>query len=186
MSHDLSLASSPIASALPELRARIEESGSSIRFLTEAESIIDGSIRFRRRVRAEWDSTLKRYQPLKEERLEWELTTVIVTSAEALVDYVAQGGNALVDWLSDVRLTLNFPLKEQLVLLVRGMSKYHSQTKSVASRTFREAARAGLVGEEATAMPNQPIAGRLDKDQIEAELIRAQVVQRIFVIHGGS
>lgn len=184
LSHDLSLPSAPIAGAIPELRRRIEESLSSIHVAEEEDTVVEGTIRFLRRVTAEWDAVAKIYVPIEVERKEWEPTTVLVASGEAIVDRVAQGGDALTDWLSDVQLTLDMKTHEQLMLVVRGLEKYHSKTKSIANRAFRETARAGLAGEGVAGVPTSVLSARVDKDQVEAELLRAQVVQRVFVVHG--
>lgn len=145
-----------------------------------------GVLRFRRHVRAEWDSTNKRYVPLDQERLEWDPTVVLVASADDVVDRVAQGGDTLSEWLSDVRLTLSLSSDCQILLLVRGLEKYHSKTQSIANRSFREAARSGLAGDgtSSAASPSSAVAGRVDKETVETALLRAQVVRRVFVVHG--
>lgn len=184
MAHDLSLPTSPIAGALPELRARLDESKSSLHFLSEDDTIVNGSIQFRRQVRATWNPVIKRYVPLDEARQEWEKTTVLVASADDIVDRVSHGDDALITWLADVRLTLGMSLNDHLLLLVRGMDKYHSRTQSIINRNFRETARAGLSGEQVAAAKSSSVTGRLDKAEVEEELLRAQVVQRIFVVQG--
>jgi len=184
MAHDLSLPSSPLAGALPEIKRRVEDSKSSIHFLSEEDTIVNGSIQFRRHVRADWNPVLKRYVPLEKERLEWETTTVLFVAADDIVDRVAQGGDALIEWIADVRLTLHVPLSQQLLLLIRGMNKYHAKTQSIVNRNFRETARAGLAGENVPALSAATVTGRVDRAQVEAELLRAQVVQRVFVVHG--
>lgn len=185
MSHDLSLPSSPIAGAMPELQRRVDASASSIIFVPEEDTVVEGTIRFLRRVRAEWDASVKQFIPLEEERDEWEPTTVLVATADAIVDRVSQGEDALVDWMSDMRLTLNIQESAQLILVVKGMDKYHGKTKSLANRAFRDTARAGLAGARVAATTSaSTMMARVDKEQVEAELLRAQVMLRLFVVHG--
>lgn len=182
MAYDLSLPSSPIAGALPEIKQRVADSHSSIHFLTPDETVVQGTIRFLRHVRAEWNPQKKQYIPLDKERQEWDSATVLVASVDAIVDHIAEGGDALIEWLSDVRLTLSLKPSDQILLLVRGLDKYHSKTRSIHNRNFREAARAGMSAAE---FGGAAVSGRIEKEDIEMELLRAQVVQRVFIVQGG-
>ncbi|KAL1407069.1 hypothetical protein Q8F55_006482 [Vanrija albida] len=182
LAHDLSLPSAPIAGALPEIEARLAASNSAIHTLSQTETVVGATIRFLRHVRAEWDKDTKRYIPLDQERTEWDPTVVLVCSADDVVDFVAEGDNALIEWLADLRLTLRLKKEDQVILLVRGLDKYHAKTKSLAERAFRDAARAGLSGDQSGPSSILATHGRVDKSVVEAELLRAQLEEMVFVV----
>lgn len=184
LAHDLSLPSAPIAGALPEIKTRLEASNSTIHTMSEMDTVVGATVRFLRHIRAEWDTNTKRYIPLDKERTEWDPTVVLVCSADDVIDLVAEGGEALIEWLADLRLTLRLKKEDQVILLVRGLDKYHAKTKSLADRAFRDAARAGLSGGQSGPSSILATHGRVDKSVVEAELLRAQLVEMVFVVQG--
>lgn len=121
--------------------------------------------------------------PLDEERLEWESTTVLVASADDIVDRIVQ--DSLIQWLADIRLVLNLAPEAQLMLVVIGLSKYHRDTVSIVNRNFRDMARAAASGSQASGSVVMTVAGRAERDLVENMLLHAQVVERVFIIHGG-
>lgn len=139
-------------------------------------------IRFRRRVASAWDETQKRFVPLETEHYEWEPTFVVVTSVDAIVDQIAEDDSLFIRWLRDVRLTMGIKADEQVLLLVRGMAKYHSKSVSVVNKSYREHAAAHLAG--GTAARPQSKMTRVSKEMVETELLRAQVAEQIFVVLG--
>lgn len=184
MSHDLSLPTSPIAGALPEIRRRVEDSLSKLVTVSESETIVGSTIRFLRHVSAEWDATMKRYVPLDVARTEWETTTILVASADEIVDRIIRGGGELIEWIADVRLTLFLAPDEQLLLLVRGLEKYHAKTRSLANKAFRDSARAGLATGQAGSSETPGLCSRIDKAEVEAELLKAQLSQYLLIVQG--
>lgn len=185
MTHDLSLPSSPIAGAMSEIRKRVEDSLSKLVPVPESETIVGGTIRFLRHISAEWDASAKRFVPLDNPRTEWETTTILVASADEVVDRILRGNGELVEWVADVRLTLFLAPDEQLLLLVRGLEKYHSKTRSIANKAFRDSARAGLAtGRASSAEVNQGFRTRVEKEEVEAELLKAQLSQYLLVVQG--
>ncbi|BEI87675.1 uncharacterized protein CcaverHIS019_0103930 [Cutaneotrichosporon cavernicola] len=181
LAYDLSLPSSPIAGAMPEVKMRLEDNQSSLHYLTEEETVANGTMRFLRRVKAKWDPVAKRFIPLDAERLEWEPTLVVVTTVDGIVDRLAQNEDMFLEWLSDIRLAVANRADEQVFLLVRGLAKYHSKTVSIANRAYRDNVNAALHdGDARLARPE--ISRRVTKDMVEMQLLRAQIEQRIFVV----
>lgn len=104
---------------------------------------------------------------------------LLVVTAEEVVDHVATDG--LADWAADARLTLSMQANDQMLVMVKGLQKYYNKTKSIANREFTAAARAGLG--ERDPVPRARGA-RPEKEVIERELVKLQVAQRCFLVHG--
>lgn len=179
------LPSSPIAGAMPEIRKRVEDSLSRLVTVPETDTIVGGTIRFLRHVSAEWSASEKRFVPLDNPRTEWETTTILVASADEVVDRILLGDGELAEWIADVRLTLFLAPDEQLLLLVRGLEKYHSKTRSIVNKAFRDSARAGLsTGRASSTEASTTFRTRVEKEQVEAELLQAQLSQYLRVVQG--
>lgn len=181
LAYDLSLPSSPIAGAMPEVKMRLEGNQSSLHYMAEEETVAGGTVRFLRRVKAEWDPVAKRFNPLDAERLEWEPTLVVVTSVDRIVDRLAQNEDMFLEWLSDIRLAVANAPDEQVFLLVRGLAKYHSKTVSIVNRTYRDNVSAAL--HDGDARPARAdTSRRVTKDMVETQLLRAQIEEHVFVV----
>ncbi|KIR63608.1 crossover junction endonuclease EME1 [Cryptococcus bacillisporus CA1873] len=191
LSADMSLPSSPIAGALPEIRNRIQDCQSALHFLPESDSPIPGVIRFKRYLQARWDPESKRFVPLDDPRWVWEKTVLVIITAEELVDKIAEGGgekDVLAQWVSDVRLLLGLTMSDQVVLVIKGLQKYYSKSRALANKDYINAARAGLEGGSgsgpgSTATKTARINGRPTRDRIEAEMVRLQVAEHCFLVH---
>lgn len=192
----MSLPTSPIAGALPELRNRIQDCQSALHFLPEPDSPIPGVIRFKRHLQARWDPESKRFVPLDDPRWVWEKTVLVLITAEELVDKIADADvgadvDVLAQWASDVRLLLGLAMSDQVVLMIKGLQKYYSKSRSLANKDYINAARAGLDGGSATATTTTTTAAvngryappRPTRDQIEAEMVRLQVAEHFFLVH---
>ncbi|KIY35389.1 crossover junction endonuclease EME1 [Cryptococcus gattii E566] len=193
LSADMSLPSSPIAGALPEIRNRIQDCQSALHFLPESDSPIPGVIRFKRYLQARWDPESKRFVPLDDPRWVWEKTVLVIITAEELVDKIAEGGeekDLLAQWVSDVRLLLGLTMSDQMVLMIKGLQRYYSKSRALANKDYMNAARAGLEGGSvgsgggsSTAITTARINGRPTRDRIEAEMVRLQVAEYCFLVH---
>ncbi|WVQ91516.1 hypothetical protein IAS59_005315 [Cryptococcus gattii] len=189
----MSLPSSPIAGALPEIRNRIQDCQSALHFLPESDSPIPGVIRFKRYLQARWDPESKRFVPLDDPRWVWEKTVLVIITAEELVDKIAEGGeekDLLAQWVSDVRLLLGLTMSDQMVLMIKGLQRYYSKSRALANKDYMNAARAGLEGGSvgsgggsSTAITTARINGRPTRDRIEAEMVRLQVAEHCFLVH---
>lgn len=191
----MSLPTSPIAGALPELRNRIQDCQSALHFLPEPDSPIPGVIRFKRYLQARWDPEPKRFVPLDDPRWVWEKTVLVLITAEELVDKIADADadadvDVLAQWASDVRLLLGLAMSDQVVLMIKGLQKYYSKSRSLANKDYINAARAGLDGGSATTttttaavMNGRYAPPRPTRDQIEAEMVRLQVAEHFFLVH---
>jgi len=184
MSADMALPTSPIAGALPEIRARFTESLSEVSFMSEDDSPIPGTIRIKRQVKARWDPSLKRFAPLTEPYWEWDSTILLVIDAEEVVDKMLHGQDMLLDWIRDARLLLGLESSVQIVVIVKGLGRYQAKTKTLANREFTAMARAGLSTTSSTSNATAATTTRLDKDLIERNLIELQVQEGVFIVHG--
>ncbi|WVQ93747.1 hypothetical protein IAU59_000824 [Kwoniella sp. CBS 9459] len=187
LSADLSHPTSPIAGALPEIKTRITDSHSELHFLPEAESPISGVIRFKRHLKARWDATKKHFIPLDEPKWVWEPSILMIINAEEIVDRIADisGDDKLSNFIADVRLTLGLKSTDQMMVMIKGLNKYYSKTKSLANKEFTAAARAGLAGSAGANGRTSAavINSRPDKETIEMELVKLQVKERCFLVH---
>lgn len=179
LSPDLQAPSSPIAGALPEIRLRIEGNESALHPLSEADSYLSGLIRFKRHHKARYDSALRRWVPLAHDKWEWEPTVLLVVTADEIIDLVAT--DELVNWAADARLTLGMRQTDQMLVMIKGLQKYYNKSKAIANREFTAAARAGL-GERDPV--RRATAVRPEKETVERELVKLQVAQRCFLVHG--
>jgi crossover junction endonuclease EME1 len=185
MSEDLRLPSSAIAASLPEIEARFKESLSAITYLSVDELPVPGIIRFKRNHTAKWDSKRKAFIPLDKPYWDWERTTLIVLAAGDLVDKLSQGGRHLIDWVKDTRLILGVAQDEPIGILIQGLGKMLAQRRAAANRQYTAAARAGL-SSDATSRLDTSLRPDMDKDAIDAELVKLQVAERVFIVHRES
>jgi crossover junction endonuclease EME1 len=198
LSHDLSLPTSPIAGALPEIQARLKDNLSVLHFLPEDASPVPGIIKFKRHVQARWDQPTKRFIPLDEPKWVWENTLLMIVDAGDIVDRVESGyeGLGLGNWFGDIRLSLGLGVggtqgrgskEESMVLVIKGMGKYYAKMSSVANREYTAAARAGL-GEGAlntgTGSKSGGKASGPEKQDVEKALVELQLSQGCFIVHG--
>lgn len=160
-------ADSPISAALPELRERFKENRSEIHTFEGVPSVI----RFKRHVRARYDGTAKRWVSIPQPRWEWESTVVVVATAEEVVDQIHS--DSLVSWAKDLSLVTG---AKQTILLVRGLKAYNTRTKSANTREFTAAAREGRGMAPGNVRPS--------REQIDEQLVKLQVAQRVFFVHG--
>lgn len=127
---------------------------------------------------------------------------LVLITAEELVDKIADadvGGredadadadvDVLAQWASDVRLLLGLAMSDQVVLMIKGLQKYYSKSRSLANKDYINAARAGLDGGSATATATTAASNgryappRPTRDQIEAGMVRLQVAEHFFLVH---
>ncbi|ODN76140.1 hypothetical protein, variant [Cryptococcus amylolentus CBS 6039] len=184
LSADMAKPSSPIAGALPEITTKLKDNQSDLHFMSDSDSPIPGAIRFKRHLKSRWDVVVKRFIPLDQPRWVWEKTVLILITAEELVDKIADGDDALVQWASDVRLLLSLSQQDQVIIMIKGIEKYYSKSKSMANKDYMSAARAGLEGGAVGgAMTAGRRAVRPTKDRIEEELVKLQVAEGCFLVH---
>ena len=166
ISSDLDTATSPLAAALPEIRARLRDNTSQ---LIVHDSPVSNLIRFKRHVQARYDPWAKKWIPLDSAFWEWESTCVIVAMAEEIVDYATTG--RLSDWVADIQLQLG---PGQLILLVKDLKRYNDKTRVLANREFAAAVRGTAA----------PTSRRPSRDVIEDAMTSVQLLHRCHFVHG--
>lgn len=182
LSSDLESPASTLAGALPGILSRFKENNSAIHFSSAADSPIPGLVRFKRHVRARWDGDQKRFVPLEHPRWQWENTFVVIISAQELVDKIVLGNGELQDWAADLRMILRgqSSTASQMVLLVKGLEKYHSQTRSLVNKEYAAAARAGLSAADSSVLHSS----RPSRADVDCEVVKLQVAEGCFMVHG--
>lgn len=165
ISDDLDRVTSPIAAALPELRSRLADHSSKLVVHESTPQIV----RFKRHVQARYDAGAKKWIPV-DPIWEWEITTVLVTCAEEIVDHVST--DRLDAWIADTQLLLG----GEVILLIKDLYKYYTKTKTLANREFTAAVRGTTVKS----------SSRLSRDTIEQALLAAQISHGCFFVHGTS
>lgn len=183
LSADLQQPSCAIAGALPEITHRITDNLSELHYLPESESPLPGIVRFKRHVKSRYDHIRKAWIPLDEPRWEWEGTILVIITADECVDMISTKG--LRDWASDVRLAMGMKVNDQLVIMIKGLSKYYSKLKSAQNKEFTAAARAGVAGKDVGGL-GAAVSGKLDREQIDMELLRLEMENGAFLVHGQS
>ena len=180
---DLQLPSSPIAAALPEITRRLTENLSELHVLAQADCPIPGITRFKRHTKARWDSAAKRFVPLEVPLWDWEAVILVVLGVDDLIDKIMGGGDLLLDWARDVRSATGLSKKDTLMVMIKGLNGYHAKTKTLKNREFATAARAALDGR---LVQVQDSIGRLEKEVIEQAMLRLQLEEGCFLVHGTS
>ena len=140
-----------------------------------------GIIRMKRLVQSTWNHDKRRFEPVPIPYWAWEPAVIALSSAEEFVDRLSLGSEALASGVDDTRLLLDLDIKAQVILIIQGMVKYHSKTKTAANREFAAAARAGL-GQGAGPGPRQKKA--VDRAAVEESLVELQVKHHVFIVQG--
>ena len=79
---------------------------------------------------------------------------------------------------------MDLSVDTQVMLLVKGLNKYFSKTKTLDNRDFTAAARAGL--SDAGLSRSTATTDRLEKDAIDRALVELQLQQTVFIVRGQS
>jgi crossover junction endonuclease EME1 len=184
LSSDLETPSSPIAGALPAIRTKLTDNFSQVHFLPTDDSPHPGVIRFKRYVQARWDTAGKKFVPLDQPKWRWETTVLVIMTAEDVIDKIAVCNDELGTWAGDFRLMLGMGAKDQMFVMIKGLQKYYSKTKSLANKEYTAQARAVLGEKEGEGGRGRANSARPSKEIIERELVKLQVAHGCFLIHG--
>lgn len=112
---------------------------------------------------------------------------MIIITADDLVDMITDPrgeGGGLREWASDVRLAMEMKASDQLVIMIKGLGKYYSKLKSAQNKEFTAAARAGVAGKEVGGLSAG--VGKLGREEIDMELLRLEMENGAFLVHGTS
>jgi crossover junction endonuclease EME1 len=89
------------------------------------------------------------------------------------------------EWASDVRLAMGMKGNDQLVIMIKGLGKYYSKLKTAQNKEYTAAARAGVAGKDIGGLSGATV-GKLDREQIDMELLRLEMENGAFLVHGRS
>ena len=87
------------------------------------------------------------------------------------------------EWASDVRLAMEMKSNDQLVIMIKGLGKYYSKLKTAQNKEYTAAARAGVAGKDVGGL-SAGVGGKLDREQIDMELLRLEMENGAFLVHG--
>jgi len=134
-------------------------------------------------VKSRYDHTRKAWIPLDHPKWEWEGTILVIITADECVDMIHTKG--LREWASDVRLAMGMKGNDQLVIMIKGLGKYYSKLKTAQNKEYTAAARAGVAGKDVGGL-SVAAGGKLDREQIDMELLRLEMENGAFLVHGMS
>jgi crossover junction endonuclease EME1 len=89
------------------------------------------------------------------------------------------------EWAGDVRLTMGMKANDQLVIMIKGLAKYYSKLKSAQNKEYTAAARAGVAGKDVGGLGSSA-ASKLGREEIDMELLRLEMENGAFLVHGMS
>lgn len=167
--------SGELKSVAPELRARLETAGVTVLATDESEEAFP-SIRFQRRVQANYNPLKRLWEPLAVERIETEHTRLFLASSADLVAAVEDGS------LSS-RLKISGLSEDRPVLLVLGMDTWLKQQRARDNRAFAAGVRQRMEGraEVTVQLPSVDL-----RDQLDSALLRLQLLDKCHVIHAAN
>jgi crossover junction endonuclease EME1 len=87
------------------------------------------------------------------------------------------------EWASDVRLAMGMKGNDQLMIMIKGLGKYYSKLKTAQNKEYTAAARAGVAGKDVGGLSGAT-GGKLDREQIDMELLRLEMENGAFLVHG--
>lgn len=193
----------PLATCKNSIKARLEEEGAA-QVCFKDTIISPPLIRFRRKVKAVWNTDRRHWMPLDREEIVDESTTIVYVDAKEIVDLVASKG--LVVWYDDLRKRLLRsvpPSAEkdfQIFLVVQGLIKYYAKIKANENRVYAARIRNQLAQEaggaavepveaessRAVSKSKAPAAAAAPQDEVERALLQLKFLHRCYVIHVGA
>jgi crossover junction endonuclease EME1 len=87
------------------------------------------------------------------------------------------------EWASDVRLAMGMKGNDQLMIMIKGLGKYYSKLKTAQNKEYTAAARAGVAGKDVGGLSGAT-GRKLDREQIDMELLRLEMENGAFLVHG--
>ncbi|SNX84701.1 uncharacterized protein MEPE_03410 [Melanopsichium pennsylvanicum] len=161
---------SPLSGCEGSVKARFEEEGAAVHMCDGV--VAPPMIRFRRKVKAEWDAERRYWKPLDREEVRRETVSIVYVDAKDVVRVVQedtgnQGG--LERWYGDLKRrlkVLNVGAKgdEQVFLICQGLVKYYNRIRKSENRAYTARIRQQLA-------ENQPAADAAADDDEVSEMI---------------
>lgn len=153
--------------------------------------------------------------PPGQEYIQDQLPYVLVVTAKELVGMITAGrtnkSRGLVAWLTGVKRKLGLTRTTaggvvvgmgaaptttagaaqtsrcEIMLLIHGMKAFYSKAAKLSRTAFAERARMHMAGEEVEEAEVAPRSGEMpDKEEVDKELVRLQLLHRCFQVQGES
>ena len=201
-------AGQPLAGCQDSIQARFEEQGASVELCDRV--VAPPLVRYRRKVKAEWNRDRRHWVPLDQEQVKREAMAIVYMDAKDIVQLVADGGgeaDGLESWYGDMQrrlLAMNRgtePNDEQaqVFLICQGLVKYYSRLRANENRAYTARIRKQLAENEsastaaATATAPHGKGNAADVNDaiptqavVERSLLQLKLIHRCYVIHAAS
>lgn len=152
----------PLATCQASMTARFEEEGASVHLCDGV--VAPPLVRFRRKVKAEWNVERRHWVPLEKEEVRREAMVIVYMDAKEVVQLVSEGGEAgLETWYGDLMRRLEVingsdAGAPQVFLICQGLVKFYSRIRANENRAYTARIRqqlaenqSGAAAQEATA-----------------------------------
>ncbi|CBQ72401.1 conserved hypothetical protein [Sporisorium reilianum SRZ2] len=155
-------AGQPFAGQQGSMQARFEEEGASVHLCDGV--VAPPLVRFRRKVKAEWNTERRHWVPLDREEVQREAMVIVYVDAKEIVQLVGEGGEeGLESWYGDLKRRLaamdgGTEGEPQVFLICQGLVKFYSRLRANENRAYTARIRQQLA-------ENQPVASTAAADQ---------------------
>lgn len=197
----------PFAGCLDSIQARFEEEGASVHLCDGV--VAPPLVRFRRKVKAEWDAQRRHWVPLDREMVKREAMVIVYVDAKVVVQLVTEGGEeGLESWYGDLKrrlVAMDGGEDQQVFLICQGLVKHYNKLKANENRAYAAKIRQQLDQNQQTAgdptaaseapptAPPRRKAADATTDStvaprtvVERSLLQLKLVHRCYVIHAGA
>lgn len=137
-------AGQPFAGYQESIQARFEQEGASVHLCDAV--VAPPLVRFRRKVKAEWNNERRHWVPLNREQVRREPMVIVYIDAKQIVQLVAEGGEqGLESWYGDLERRLSAAdggrergdgQQRQVFLVCQGLIKYYARLRASENRAY--------------------------------------------------
>uniref|UniRef100_V5ED95 ERCC4 domain-containing protein n=2 Tax=Kalmanozyma brasiliensis (strain GHG001) TaxID=1365824 RepID=V5ED95_KALBG len=186
----------PFAGCQESVTARFQEEGASVNMCDGV--VAPPLVRFRRKVRAQWDKERRHWVPLDKEEVRREPMVIVYIDAKEVVQLVGEGAG-LESWYGDLKRRLQAMDGEdpQVFLICQGLVKYYARLKANENRAYTARIRQQLADNQPADEPTTSTARRKappptttttvpPQATVERSLLQLKLVHRCYVIHAAS
>lgn len=187
----------PFAGCQESVTARFVDEGASVNLCDGV--VAPPLVRFRRKVKAEWDAERRHWVPLEREEVRREAMAIVYVDAKEVVRLVGEGGG-LESWYGDLKRRLRAMDGEdaQVFLICQGLVKFYARLKANENRAYTARIRQQLADAQPADEPTASTARRKPppattetsavppQATVERSLLQLKLLHRCYVIHAAS
>ncbi|CDW99161.1 hypothetical protein, partial [Sporisorium scitamineum] len=149
-------AGQPFAGCQDSIQARFEEEGASVHLCDRV--VAPPLVRYRRKVKAEWNAERRHWVPLDREEVRREGMVIVYIDAKEIVQLVAEEGeDGLESWYGDLKRRLTAmdggreDEQQQVFLICQGLVKFYSRLRANENRAYTARIRQQLAENQSAA-----------------------------------